>query len=64
MPGYTFKFWQETGWAAAIAALTFALAAVSNTEAIDDPRTWAVSLGAGAVRAGAGAALSALRGSS
>jgi len=64
MPGYTFKFWSEVGFAAGVAAITFALAAVANTEAMGDPRTYFVALGAGAVRAGAGAALAALRGGS
>ena len=57
MGTYDFKAWQELAWAAGVAALTFGLTVLVtfDPETITDWRAWAISLGAGAIRAAAGA---------
>lgn len=59
---YNFKKLEEFGWFVAVSALTFAFTFFSdfNPDKISDWHLWAVSLGAGLVRAVAGAALAGL----
>lgn len=56
---YNFKFFQELGWAAFIAAAIQLLQVLVlfDPSKITDWRTWAVALAAGCVRAAAGAAI-------
>ena len=58
---YTFKFWEEVGWFALVAAVIQVITVLSGfqPEAISDWRAWGVALGGGVVRAAAGAALAA-----
>ena len=48
--GYMFKWVQETAWFATLAASVFLFTTLSDLATISDWKTWAVSLGAGAVR--------------
>jgi len=59
MPKYVFKALPELGWAVTVSVSTVVLLALAQLDptAIVDWRTWAIGLGTGAVRAGAGAAL-------
>lgn len=60
---YTFKTWQEIGWAVFVAVATVVLTElVTFDEAtLTDPLTWAIAVGAACLRAAAGAALSFIR---
>ena len=56
---YDFKVLPEVGWAVLVAVVVFAAQVLIefDPEVIDDWETWAKALGAGAVRAAAGAVL-------
>lgn len=59
MPNYVFKAAPELAWSVIVSVSTVLLLALAQLDptAIVDWRTWAIGLGVGAVRAGAGAAL-------
>lgn len=59
MPNYVFKAALELAWSVIVSVSTVLLLALAQLDptAIVDWRTWAIGLGVGAVRAGAGAAL-------
>ena len=52
---YSIKFWEEAGWAVLIAVVVSLLQVLIDFDPakIVDFRVWAISLGAGAVRAAA-----------
>ncbi len=57
---YNLKFWQEVAWAGLVSALVFALTAVAGFDVTVDTRGFLVALGAGSIRAAAGAMLGAI----
>jgi hypothetical protein len=59
---YSFKRFQELGWAAFVAAGVFALTLLVDLDpdAITDWRAWAIAAGAGCLRAAVGAVLAIL----
>ena len=59
---YEFKRWDELAWAALVAAAVAVLQVLAafDPAKVSDWRLWAVSLGAGALRAAAGALLTRL----
>lgn len=59
---YDFKRWPELAWVAGVAAAVAVLQVLMEFDpgAIVDWKTWAVSIGAGAVRAAAGAAIAVI----
>ena len=59
MPSYVFKSAPELMWSVIVSMSTVLLLALAQLDpsAIVDWKTWAVGIGAGAVRAGAGAVL-------
>ena len=62
LPEYSFKLLAELGWVAAVSAAFFALTVLVDfdPDAITDLRSWAIGIGAGCVRAAAGAVLAAI----
>ena len=56
---YDFKLWEEAAWAALVAAAIQLLMVLVGFDpaAVTDWRSWAIALGAGLVRAAAGAAI-------
>ena len=60
---YTFKRLEEMAWAVAVAVGVFAFTVLVDfdPDQITDLRAWVISLVAGCIRAGAGAALAFLR---
>jgi len=61
MPKYDFKHVAEAGWFAFVAVAVVVLEALIrfNPDAIQDWQAWGIAIGAGAVRAAAGALLAA-----
>jgi hypothetical protein len=59
MPKYVFKRAEEIAWIALVAAGVFALTLLVDfdPDKIEDWRAWAIALGAGCIRAAAGAVL-------
>lgn len=57
---YDFKWVPELAWAGGVAVLVFVLTALLGLEDVTDWKTWLISLGTGAARAFAGAALAVL----
>jgi hypothetical protein len=62
LPEYVWKRGEEIAWIALVAVVVFVLEILVefDPDAISDWRLWAISLGAGCVRAAAGAILGAL----
>ncbi len=60
---YDFKRLEEMAWASLTAAAVFAVQVLTSfdPDTVTDWKTWAVSLGAGAVRAAAAAVLARIR---
>lgn len=57
---YTFKLWEEAGWASLYAFATFVLTAFLASDGVTNWKTWAITLFIGALRAAVGAALAYL----
>jgi hypothetical protein len=61
---YTYKFWQELGWAVFVALVTFLATQLLNFDAaaVTDWRVWGIAIASGGVRAIAAAVVAAFSG--